>query len=283
MRIPVRVPTRLVTGAVFTVALTAVSTAALAAQSSGEPAHAPSSAAARPAVTSPMVTPTISRPAPATSRPTTTPPRRPSTSPSRRPAPPATSHAVRPAAQPAAQPAPVRQSTPRPATTTRTTHPAPAPITSTVRKPPPPPAPAPVSASNYAWAILSTLNAERAANGLPALHMNSDLIASAHAHNLAMAAANTLSHQLPGEPGLATRILDAGYHYYYAGENVAWTTDESVSGVVSVHVSMYNEVPPNDGHRQNILSPNYRDVGIDVVLDAAHGKAWVTEDFGSQQ
>ena len=283
MRIPVRVPTRLVTGAVFTVALTVASTAALAAQSSGEPAHAPSSAAARPAVTSPVVTPTTSRPAPATSRPATMPPRRPSNSPSRRPAPPVT-HVVRPAAppaaEPAAQPAPVRQSTPRPATTTRTTYRAPAPTTSTVRTPPPP---APVSASNYAWAILSTLNAERAANGLPALRMNSDLIASAHAHNLAMAAADILAHQLPGEPGLATRILNAGYQYYYAGENIAWTSDESVSGVVSVHVAMYNEVPPNDGHRRNILSPNYRDVGIDVVIDAAHGKAWVTEDFGSQQ
>lgn len=280
MRIPV--PTRLVTGAVFTVALTVASTAALAAQSSGAPTPAPSSPAARAAITSPLPAPrSTTRPAPARTRTATLPARRPSTTPSHRPTPRPTIHAA-PAAQPAAQEVPVQHNAPRPASAApRTTHPAPAPSTSQVHTTA---APAPVvSASNFAWAILSTLNAERAAHGLPALRMNSDLISSAHAHNLAMAAADTLSHQLPGEPSLGPRILDAGYHYYYAGENVAWTTDESVTGVVDTHIAMYNEVPPNDGHRQNILSPNYRDVGIDVVIDAAHGKAWITEDFGSQQ
>lgn len=131
--------------------------------------------------------------------------------------------------------------------------------------------------------VLATLNAERAAHRLPALTMDSRLVASAHRHNLVMAASNVLSHQLPGEASLGPRILSTGYRYYYGGENVAWTTDRSVAGLVNVHVAMYNEVPPNDGHRQNILSPNYRNVGIDVVIDAAHGKAWITEDFGRLQ
>lgn len=134
-----------------------------------------------------------------------------------------------------------------------------------------------------ASSVLGQLNAERAAHRLPPLTMDSRLVASAHQHNLAMASRNLLSHQLPGEASLGPRILRAGYRYYYAGENVAWTTDRSVAGVVNVHVAMYDEVPPNDGHRLNILSPNYRNVGIDVVIDSAHGKAWITEDFGRLQ
>ena len=42
---------------------------------------------------------------------------------------------------------------------------------------------------------------------------------------------------------------------------------------------MYNEKPPDDGHRRNILSKTYVDVGIDVISDSVHGKAHIT-DFG---
>ena len=43
---------------------------------------------------------------------------------------------------------------------------------------------------------------------------------------------------------------------------------------------MYNEVAPYDGHRLNILNRHYRDVGIDIYMDAAHHKMWLTQDFG---
>lgn len=134
-----------------------------------------------------------------------------------------------------------------------------------------------------AYAVLSTLNQERAAHGLPALTMYGALQRSAHVHNLAMAAADVMSHQLPGELSLGPRILAQGYNYYYAGENIGWTSQETVTGLVSLHQAMYNEVPPDDGHRLNILSSNYRNVGIDVVIDSVHQKAWITEDFGSLQ
>ncbi len=133
----------------------------------------------------------------------------------------------------------------------------------------------------YANSVLSLMNQERAANGRPALRMNSLLIRSAHAHNLTMARYNTMSHQLPNEPFFANRILAAGYNYSTAGENIGWNSDRSLSGVIGLQKVMYNEVPPDDGHRLNILSGSYRDVGIDVYFDTAHGKVWLTEDFGS--
>ena len=37
--------------------------------------------------------------------------------------------------------------------------------------------------------------------------------------------------------------------------------------------------PPNDGHRRNILSSTFTVVGVDIYLDPAHGRLWLTEDF----
>jgi uncharacterized protein YkwD len=46
--------------------------------------------------------------------------------------------------------------------------------------------------------------------------------------------------------------------------------------------SWINETPPIDGHRQNILSPNYREIGIGYAFsDAAQFKHYWTQDFGT--
>jgi uncharacterized protein YkwD len=132
------------------------------------------------------------------------------------------------------------------------------------------------SASN---SVLSLMNSERAAHRLPALRMSSALISSARRHNLWMAGANTMSHQLPGEPSFGTRISQAGVPWHVAAENIGWTTNRSTAGALSLETAMYNETAPNDGHRRNILSTAVHYVGIDVYLDARTGKLWLTEDF----
>ena len=134
--------------------------------------------------------------------------------------------------------------------------------------------------SDWANAVLAELNAERANHGLPALKMNSKLVAAAHTHNLAMAKANKLSHQLNGEAALGSRVSAAGYRSSAVGENVAYNSSRSQSGVLAVQKAMYNEKPPDDGHRRNILSKTYDDVGIDVINDSVHGKVWLVTDFG---
>jgi uncharacterized protein YkwD len=128
--------------------------------------------------------------------------------------------------------------------------------------------------------VLAELNDERASHGLPALKMNSKLVSSARTHNLAMAKANTLSHQLNGEAALGSRVSAAGYRWSTVGENIAYNSDRSQSGVLAVQKAMYNEKPPNDGHRRNILNKSFVDVGIDVINDSAHGKVWLVTDFG---
>jgi uncharacterized protein YkwD len=114
---------------------------------------------------------------------------------------------------------------------------------------------------------------------LPALTVYAGLQSSAHGHDLAMAAANQLSHQLPGEPDLGTRETNAGVSWTAAGENIGWTSDMTQAGALGLEASMLGETPPNDGHRRNILSATFAVVGVDVYLDSTHGRLWLTEDF----
>jgi uncharacterized protein YkwD len=137
--------------------------------------------------------------------------------------------------------------------------------------------------TSMAEAVFNHLNHERSLHKLPALKMTTDLIHSAHRHNLRMAQSNVLSHQLPGEAYFAVRILKAGFHWLWAGENIAWNSRMTRHGVVRLEQMMYDEKPPNDGHRVNILSPHYRNVGVDVYLDDTHHKVWLTTDFARRQ
>jgi uncharacterized protein YkwD len=163
---------------------------------------------------------------------------------------------------------------PKPTSTKKTTH--------SVRSTP---NDATSSSSTYAtrpdWAnaVLDELNDERKSHGLPALKLNTKLTSAAHTHNLAMAKANTLSHELKGEAALGSRVSAAGYSWSAVGENVAYNSDRSQAGVLALQKAMYNEKPPEDGHRDNILNAKFVDVGIDVINDSAHGKVWLVTDF----
>ena len=130
------------------------------------------------------------------------------------------------------------------------------------------------------WAILRLVNTERALHGLAPLKMAWGLRTSARHHNVTMARFNEMSHQLPGEPVFTTRISNAGYNWTWAGENIAWNSDMSRAGVALLERLMYNEKPPNDEHRLNILSTHYRNIGVDVYMDHDNHKVWLTTDFG---
>ncbi len=130
-----------------------------------------------------------------------------------------------------------------------------------------------------AQAVFQAINQSRAANGLPPLKWSNALAKSARQHDLAMQAANTLAHQLPGEADLGTRESQQGVNWTFAAENIGETTEQSVNGALALHQAMMNEKPPDDGHRQNILSTRANIVGVDVLIDSQHGKLWLTEDF----
>jgi uncharacterized protein YkwD len=130
-----------------------------------------------------------------------------------------------------------------------------------------------------AAAVVAAINHSRAIRGIPVLWWGVRVTASAHAHNLAMAAANTLSHQVPGEASLGTRISRQGVSWTWVGENVGEASSLSTAGALFLEQLMMTEVYP--GHRDNILSRYPSVVGVDVVFDTVHHKLWLTEDFAN--
>ena len=134
--------------------------------------------------------------------------------------------------------------------------------------------------TSIAQAVFNAINQSRA--GLSALKWNDALARSAHQHNLTMAAANQLSHQLPSEPDLGTREKQQGLNWIFAAENIGYSTDMSQQGALSLHKAMMAEQPPNDGHRQNILTTQGTEVGVDILFDNQHNVLWLTEDFAAE-
>ncbi|MFL6163011.1 MAG: CAP domain-containing protein [Jatrophihabitantaceae bacterium] len=132
---------------------------------------------------------------------------------------------------------------------------------------------------SFAQAVFLAVNRARAAQHLMPLGWDPRLRQSAHAHNRAMAAANTLTHQVESEPSLGSRETAAGVQWTFAAENIGWTTERSLAGVLDIETRMLAETAPNDAHRRNILARSAQTMGVDVYLDLAHGRLWLTEDF----
>ena len=144
--------------------------------------------------------------------------------------------------------------------------------------------PAASTSGTAAQQVLDQINQARADAGAGALTISSGLVASAHAHNLAMADGCGLSHQCDGEDGLGDRISAQGVDWSNVAENIGDGGPVGTSGAaqasmaVQLTAGMLAETPPDDGHRQNILNPALHHIGIDVIRDA-DGTVWLTQDF----
>ncbi|GAA3391316.1 hypothetical protein GCM10020369_48780 [Cryptosporangium minutisporangium] len=134
--------------------------------------------------------------------------------------------------------------------------------------------------------VLARINAARAEVGAGPLRMSAPLVAAAHAHNLRMADGCGLSHQCGGEAGLGDRISAQGVNWSSVAENVGMggpvgdNEGDQANMAVGLTNSMLAEVPPEDGHRKNILNPALSRIGIDVIRDA-DGTVWLTHDFAN--
>jgi uncharacterized protein YkwD len=146
--------------------------------------------------------------------------------------------------------------------------------------------PAGTSSSSAADQVLALINQARSSAGLAPLTISSGLVSSASAHNATMAGGCGLSHQCPGEPDLGARETTAGVHWTAAGENIGegGPVADSSSAIAQMAAGltqdMLNEKPPNDGHRQNILSSTFTHIGIAVFRDPS-GTVWLTQDFSN--
>ncbi|HEX8092386.1 CAP domain-containing protein [Jatrophihabitans sp.] len=146
--------------------------------------------------------------------------------------------------------------------------------------------PAPDSSPTaLAQALFSALNTARKQAGLPPLSWSPGLKRSAASHNQAMATANQLTSRVGDEPALGVRQANQGVAASFTAESLGYAPNlgnaqsSGLAGALAVQQQMLAEQPPDDSRRQNLLSAAVNAVGIDVLLDPAHGRVWVTEDF----
>ncbi len=162
----------------------------------------------------------------------------------------------------------------------------PKPTTTSPKPKPSPTRTTPPASGSVVDQLLAQINDLRAQHELPAYTLLSGLNRSAHKHNLVMEGSCGMSHQCPGEASLGNRISAEGVHWTSCGENIGWsgphpnTTSAIVSAAEGLTTSMYNETPPDDGHRLNLLSSSFHHIGIDAIRDSS-GKVWLTQDFSS--
>jgi hypothetical protein len=117
---------------------------------------------------------------------------------------------------------------------------------------------------------------------------SSELSNAALSHNQQMIAANLQSHQVPGELPFAQRNVNAGYQdFSYLGENIAAYSTSVFQGEASLALDWGNGpggIQSPAGHRNNIMSANFREIGIGVTANSGNslGAQVITQELGNR-
>ncbi len=163
-------------------------------------------------------------------------------------------------AQPVPSPTPAPQPTPTPVP-----QPTPAPTPKPTPAPTPKPTPAPSTGSGQTSGyqlsaseqkMVDLVNQERAKAGVPPLKVDLELSRVARIKSQDMRDNNYFSHTSPTYGSPFDMMKSFGISYRTAGENIA-----KHSSVESAHAGLMN----SDGHRKNILNPNFTHIGIGIV------------------
>jgi uncharacterized YkwD family protein len=101
--------------------------------------------------------------------------------------------------------------------------------------------------------ILQLANAERAKVGAPALKSNTELNKLATMKSQDIVEKNYFSHQSPTYGSPFDMMKKYGVSYMYAGENLAIDSDAD-----KAHNAWMN----SEGHRKNLLNPDFTEIGI---------------------
>ena len=135
--------------------------------------------------------------------------------------------------------------------------------------------------------ILERLNATRAAHGLRPLAVSDGLENAAVAHSRDLIQAGVFQHDSPDGTPFVQRLKHfyspSGYASWMAGENILYNTSDIDADTA---IQAWLDSPP---HRENMLNPDWREVGIGSVHASTAGgtfggePTWViTMDFGTR-
>jgi len=125
--------------------------------------------------------------------------------------------------------------------------------------------------------LVSLANTSRTQAGLATLSTNSQLEQAAAMKAADMFTNQYFAHTSPQGKTPWDFISAAGYNYVYAGENLAIGYTNSSE--------LHNAWMNSPSHRENIMNPNFRDIGIAVVDGDYEGAPTtiVVQEFGSTE
>lgn len=111
--------------------------------------------------------------------------------------------------------------------------------------------------------MLKLLNAERTSRGLRPLELDARLVSVARGHSEEMFRLEYFGHTSPTDGSPFDRLASAHISYARAGENLAYA-----QSVVVAHRGLM----ASEGHRENILRPDFARVGIGVISAGSYGR-----------
>ncbi len=114
--------------------------------------------------------------------------------------------------------------------------------------------------------MLQMVNAERAKVGADPLVWNPSVVPVARAHAKDMWERHYFSHYSPEGKDVGDRLNAAKVSYSLAGENLALAPT-----LQTAHTGLMN----SEGHRENILEPRFKKLGVGVIDNGIYGKMFV--------
>lgn len=115
-------------------------------------------------------------------------------------------------------------------------------------------------------ALFQKVNEERKKLAIPELVWAPEIVPVARAHARDMWERKYFSHYSPEGKDVGDRLQKLGVRYTFAGENLALAPT-----VNTAHTGLMN----SEGHRENILEPGFKKLGIGVIDNGIYGKMFV--------
>jgi len=124
--------------------------------------------------------------------------------------------------------------------------------------------------------VLELTNLERQKVGAEPLVLSAELSFAAQSYSVVLATSGCFEHTCGPVPEMSDRIVQSGYLGWTAlAENIAFgypTPEAVVAGWMG-----------SPGHRENLLSVSYHEIGIGVASDGTRNGTFWTQDFGTRR
>lgn len=137
-------------------------------------------------------------------------------------------------------------------------------------------------------AVRCLLNRRRENHGLRRLQKSGRLKKAAQKHTRRMHKQRCFAHECPGEPSVLSRLkrvryIHNGLRRWSYGENIAYGGSHFGTPKATVRAWMRS-----DGHRHNILNPDFREIGVGVLFGippepGSNNGTTFTTDFGMRK